>query len=72
MKSRLIAALDNIKSMETKTLMYCYRGETWETTPIRDKAIADVGRMTQRQVAKLADIQQEMFGRTIHIKRITE
>ena len=58
--------------METKVLMYCYRGESWESARLRDKAIADVGRMTQRQVAKLADIQQKMFGRTIHIKRITE
>jgi len=55
-----------------KILMYCYKGESFDSTPIKDKAIADVGRMTQRQVAKLADIQQEMFGRTIHIKRITE
>ena len=58
--------------MESKVLMYCYKGESFDSTPIKDKAIADVGRMTQRQVAKLADIQQEMFGRTIHIKRITE
>jgi len=57
--------------METKVLMYCYRGESWETTPIRDKAIADVGRMTQRMVAKIADIQQELLGRKIHIKRET-
>lgn len=55
-----------------KILMYCYKGESFDSTPIKDKAIADVGRMTQRQVAKLADLQQEMFGRTIHIKRITE
>ena len=55
-----------------KVLMYCYSGPTWEETPIRGKAIVDIGRMTQRMVAKIADVQQEFMGRSIHIKRITE
>ena len=55
-----------------KILMYCYTGESWETTPVREKAIVDIGRMTQRMVAKIADVQQEILGRKIHIKRITE
>ena len=56
--------------METKVLMYCYKGDSWETARIRDRAICDIGRMTQRMVAKIADIQQEELGRKIHIKRI--
>ena len=50
-------------------LMYCYRGDSWESTPIRDRAIVDIGRMTAEQVARIADIQQEMLGRQIYIKR---
>ena len=52
-----------------KILMYCYKGDSWESTPIRDRAIVDVGRMTAEQVARIADFQQEMLGRQIHIKR---
>ena len=53
-----------------KILMYCYSGETWEATPWKERAICDVSRMTQRQVAKIADVQQEFLHRNIHIKRI--
>ena len=52
-----------------KVLMYCYKGESWDSTPIGDRAIQDVSSWTARAVANLADIQQEMFGRNIHIKR---
>jgi len=55
-----------------KILMYCYKGESWDTAPIREKAIVDIGRMTARMVAKIADVQQEFLGRTIHIKRVSE
>jgi len=55
-----------------KVLMFCYSGETWDSTPIKDKAIVDIGRMTARMVAKIADIQQEFLGRKVHIKRVTE
>jgi len=55
-----------------KILMYCYSGETWDSTPIKDKAICDIGRMTHRMVAKIADIQQELLGRKVYIKRVTE
>jgi len=54
-----------------KIMMYCYTGESWDSTPIRDRAIQDVTAWTYDQVERLADIQQEMFGRNIHIKRIT-
>ena len=52
--------------------MYCYSGPSWEETPVRERAIVDIGRMTQRMVAKIADVQQEILGRKIHIKRIKE
>jgi len=55
-----------------KILMYCYKGESFDKSPLKDKAIVDVGRMTQEMAAKVADIQQEMLGRRIHIKRITK
>ena len=55
-----------------KILMYCYKGESWDSTPIKDKAICDIGRMTHRMVAKIADIQQELLGRKVYIKRVTE
>jgi len=51
-----------------KILMYCYSGETWDSTPIGDKAICDIGGMTAEMVAMIADIQQDL-GRRIHIKR---
>jgi len=54
-----------------KVLMYCYKGESWDSSPIRDKAIVDIGRMTARMVAKIADVQQEFLGRCVHIKRIS-
>ena len=55
-----------------KVLMYCYKGDSWESSPIRDRAIIDIGRMDARMVASVADLQQEFLGRTIHIKRIVE
>ena len=58
--------------MNKKILMYCYKGESWESSPLSDKAIVDIGRMTARMVAKVADVQQEFLGRTIHIKRVSE
>ena len=35
-------------------------------------AIQDVTNKTAAEVAHLADIQQELMGRSVHIKRITE
>ena len=52
-----------------KIMMYCYAGESWDSTPIRDRAIQDVTTWSPEKVAILADIQQEMLGRQIHIKR---
>jgi len=52
-----------------KVLMYCYKGDSWESSPIRDRAIQDVSSWTAQKVAVLADIQQEMLGRSVHIKR---
>ena len=53
-----------------KIQMLCYSGETWDSTPLGEKAICDIGGMTAEVVAAIADLQQEM-GRKIHIKRIT-
>jgi len=52
-----------------KILMYCYAGDSWESSPVKERAIQDVTTWAARQVAELADIQQELYGRSIHIKR---
>jgi len=51
-----------------KILMYCYTGPTWDSSPLGDKAIVDIGHMDASMVAAIADIQQDL-GRRIHIKR---
>ena len=55
-----------------KILMYCYKGESWEDTPIRDRGIYDVSQKTANQVAELAELQWDFQGRNVRIKRIQE
>ena len=55
-----------------KIQMLCYSGESWETTPISQKGIYDITEKTAEEVARLADLQQELMNRKVHIKRIVE
>ena len=58
-----------------KIQMLCYSGESWDSTPIKERGIYDIAekmktKKGQMQIAALIDLQQEL-GRKIHIKRIT-
>jgi len=55
-----------------KIQMLCYSGESWETTPIGQKGIYDISEKSAEEVAGLADLQQELMVRSIHIKRVSE
>ena len=55
-----------------KIQMLCYAGESWESTPIGQKGIYDITDKSAEEVAHLADLQQELMGRSVHIKRISE
>ena len=55
-----------------KIMMYCYSGPSWAETPIRGKAVVDVTNMSAEMAAHVADLQQELMGRRVHVKRETD